>query len=87
MSNLNFTDAELWEMEHRPAKQAIKRGSTIPYHLLYTQTHRNNEILNPHLPGTRKREVAPVQQLRADVKQAAAGQEGEKRDKYRMGQP
>lgn len=62
MSNLNFTDTELWEMEHRPDKQTIKRGSTIPYHLLYAQTYRDNEILNPHLPGVRKREVAPVQQ-------------------------
>lgn len=53
MSNLNFSDNEITDMEHRPSIRAIKIGRTEPYHLTYARLHRGNEILNPHLPGGR----------------------------------
>lgn len=49
MSNLNFTDRDLQEME-RFASQAADRE---PYHLTYARRYKGNEILNPHLPGNR----------------------------------
>ena len=49
MSNLNFTDRDLLEME-RYASPAADRD---PYHLIYARIHQGNEILNPHLPGNR----------------------------------
>lgn len=49
MSNLNFTDRDLLEME-RYASPAADRE---PYHLTYARIYRGNEILNPHLPGSR----------------------------------
>lgn len=49
MSNLIFTDRDLLEME-RYASPAADRE---PYHLIYARLHKGNEILNPHLPGSR----------------------------------
>ena len=49
MSNLNFTDRDLLEME-RYASQVTGRE---PYHLTYARIYKGNEILNPHLPGNR----------------------------------
>ena len=57
MSNLNFTDRDLLEME-KYASPAVNRES---YHLAYARIYKDNEILNPHLPGNRN---------------MAAGQEG-----------
>lgn len=49
MSNLRFTDRELQEMEkyHNPS------ADRELYHLTYIKKHKDNEILNPHLPGRR----------------------------------
>lgn len=49
MSNLNFTDKELMEMEKYTSPEADRE----PYHLIYARIHQGNEILNPHLPGNR----------------------------------
>lgn len=49
MSNLNFTERELLEME-RYGSLVVNRE---PYHLTYARRYKGNEILNPHLPGNR----------------------------------
>ena len=49
MSNLNYTDRELLEMERYTSPAADRE----PYHLTYARRYRGNEILNPHLPGNR----------------------------------
>ena len=49
MSNLNFTDRDLLEME----KYASPAANREPYHLTYARIHKDTEILNPHLPGNR----------------------------------
>ena len=62
MSNLNFTDTELWEMENRPGEQALRTCDTVPYHLAFARAFRDNEIINPHLPGVRKNTAAAGQE-------------------------
>lgn len=49
MSNLNFTDRDLLEMERYASPEADRK----PYHLIYARIHQGDEILNPHLPGNR----------------------------------
>lgn len=49
MSNLNFTDRDLLEMERYTSPAADRE----PYHLTYARRYKGNEILNPHLPGNR----------------------------------
>ena len=49
MGNLSFTDKDLLEME-KNTSPAVNRE---PYHLTYARIHKDNEILNPHLPGNR----------------------------------
>ena len=49
MSNLNFTDRDLKEME----KYASPAADREPYHLTYARIYKDNERLNPHLPGNR----------------------------------
>lgn len=61
MSNLNFTDRDLLEMERYSSPAADRE----PYHLTYARIYKDNEILNPHLPGNRH---------------MAAGQEGASND-------
>lgn len=53
MSNLRFTDKEITDMETYPGIQATRIGRAEPYHLAYARAHRDNEILNPRLPGKR----------------------------------
>lgn len=58
MSNLNFTDRDLLEME----KYASPAADREPYHLTYARIHKDNEILNPHLPGNRHMAAGPENQ-------------------------
>ena len=68
MSNLRFSDSELDIMTTQPNAQAMRIGRTEPYHLTYARAHRDNDILNPRLPGKR-----PV---------AAGKKEGTKKDEH-----
>lgn len=40
-------------MTTQPNAQAMRIGRTEPYHLTYVRAHRDNDILNPRLPGKR----------------------------------
>lgn len=64
MNNLRLAEAEIAEMEHMSNMRAIRIGHTVPYHLQYARTFRENETVNPHMPGKRR---------------PAAGQKGEQR--------
>lgn len=53
MNNLRFSNSDLDHMASRPNASAIRIGRMKPYHLTYARVHREDDVLNPHLPGER----------------------------------